>query len=136
MVDFFTIRVYNIRCQMGDCSTNRDFGGEVFTMLAYSIIMFAGFILLLVFSVMIYRGKTNLIHSYHQTRVKDKVGYGKAFGKALSVMALACFVSGVVGLFGDSRAVEMTAVIILIVGMVLGVCCIVAVQHKYNKGVF
>ena len=105
-------------------------------MLAYSIIMFAGFILLLVFSVMIYRGKTNLIHSYHQTRVKDKVGYGKAFGKALSVMALACFVSGVVGLFGDSRAVEMTAVIILIVGMVLGVCCIVAVQHKYNKGVF
>lgn len=102
-------------------------------MLAYSIIMFAAFILLIVVSIAIYRGKTSLIHSYHQTRVKDKAAYGKAFGKALSVMALACLISGVFGLFGDSTAVELIAVIILITGLVMGFCCIVAVQHKYNK---
>ena len=104
-------------------------------MLAYSIIMFAAFILLIVVSIAIYRGKTSLIHSYHQTRVKDKAAYGKAFGKALSVMALACLISGIFGLFGDSTAVELIAVIILITGLVMGFCCIVAVQHKYNKGI-
>lgn len=102
-------------------------------MLAYSIIMFAAFILLIVVSIAIYRGKTSLIHSYHQTRVKDKAAYGKAFGKALSVMALACLISGIFGLFGDSTAIELIAVIILITGLVMGFCCIVAVQHKYNK---
>lgn len=88
------------------------------------------------FSVMIYRGKTNLIHSYHQARVKDKTSYGKAFGKALSVIALACFISGIIGLFGNSYVTKMTAMITLIVGIVLGICCIVAVQWKYNKGIF
>lgn len=102
-------------------------------MLAYSIIMLAAFILLIVVSIAIYRGKTSLIHSYHQTRVKDKAAYGKAFGKALSVMALACLISGIFGLFGDSTAVELIAVIILITGLVMGFCCIVTVQHKYNK---
>ena len=40
-------------------------------MLLYSILMFAVSALLIVFSILIYRGKTNLIHSYHQTKVKD-----------------------------------------------------------------
>ncbi len=105
-------------------------------MLLYSIILFAVFILLIVLSILIYQGKTNLIHDYHQTKVKDKTAYGKAFGKALSVMAFACFISGIIGLFGDSKAVGMSAIITLIIGFVLGLCCIVAVQQKYNKGIF
>ena len=105
-------------------------------MLPYSIMMFAAFITLIVLSVMIYRGKTNLIHSYHQTRVKDKTAYGKAFGKALPVVALACLISGIIGLLGNSKTVGMTAAITLIIGIILGLCCIVVVQQKYNKGVF
>lgn len=105
-------------------------------MLVYSIIMFATFIPFIVVSVAIYRGKTSLIHGYHQTKVKDTTAYGKAFGKALSVMALACLISGILGLFGDSVAVGLIAVMILIIGLVVGFYCIVAVQHKYNKGIF
>ncbi len=105
-------------------------------MLLYSIILFAAFIPLTALSILIYQGKTNLIHSYHQTKVKDKTAYGKAFGKALSVMAFACLISGIIGLFGNSKAVGMSATITLIIGIVLGLCCIVAVQQKYNKGLF
>ena len=105
-------------------------------MLLYSILMFAISILFIVMSVMIYRGKTDLIHSYHQTKVKDKATYGKAFGKALLVLALAPLVSGSIGLFGDSNVLAISAVLTLFAGIVLGSCCILAVQNKYNKGLF
>lgn len=105
-------------------------------MILYSILMFAISILLIVISVMIYRGKTDLIHSYHQDRVKDKASYGKAFGKALFAVALAPFVSGVIGLIASSNLLKITAALVLIFGFVLGFCCILAVQRKYNNGLF
>jgi len=105
-------------------------------MLAYSILMFVISILFIVLSIMIYRGKTDLIHSYHQTKVKDKEAYGKSFGKALFVIAAAPLVSGIVGLFSHSDSLVITAVLVLMIGIVLGVCCILAVQKKYNKGLF
>lgn len=88
---------------------------------------------------MIYRGKTDLIHSYHQENVKDKATYGKAFGKALLAVALAPFVSGVIGLFANpnvSNLFVITAVLVLIFGLILGFCCILAVQRKYNNVLF
>jgi len=76
----------------------------------------------------VYRGNTDLIHSYHQTQVNDKSAYGKPFGKALFMVAAAPFISGFVGLFCDSDFLASTAVIVLIVGIVLEFCCILAVQ--------
>ncbi len=105
-------------------------------MIGYSILMFAISILLIVISVMIYRGKTDLIHSYHQERVKDKASYGKAFGKALFAVALAPFASGVMGLIANSNPLKIMAVLVLVFGFVLGFCCIFAVQGKYNNGLF
>lgn len=107
-------------------------------MLLYSILMFAVFLLLTVLSVMIYRGRTNLIHSYHQERVKDKAGYGRAFGKALFVFALAPFISGMVGLFADPSASSTVflAVFALMVGVIVGFYCLWTVQKKYNRGLF
>lgn len=87
-------------------------------------------------SVAIYNGKTDLIHDYHQTRVTDKVGYGKAFGKALSVIAVGMLLSGIVNLFGESETVMKIAVAVLIFGLVAGLICIFIVQRKYNKGFF
>lgn len=87
-------------------------------------------------SVAIYNGKTDLIHDYHQTRVTDKVGYGKAFGKALSVIAVGMLLSGIVNLFGESETVMKIAVAILGFGLVAGLICIFIVQRKYNKGFF
>ena len=102
-------------------------------MLVYSIIMFLVSALFTVLGIAIYKGKTDLIHDYHQTKVTNKSAYGKAFGKAMLVIATVMLLSGIIGLF---KNLLMLAVAILIIGLVVGIGCIVAVQKKYNKGVF
>ena len=102
-------------------------------MLLYSIIMFMVAVLFTVLGIAIYKGKTDLIHDYHQTKVTNKSAYGKAFGKAMLVIATVMLLSGIIGLF---KNLLMLAVAILIIGLVVGIGCIVAVQKKYNKGVF
>lgn len=105
-------------------------------MLAYSVIMFLTAILFMSFSIAIYKGKTDLIHSYHQTKVSDKSAYGKAFGKALLVVAMSPLLSGIIGLFGASGRIVIIAVAVLIIGIGIGMSFIVIVQKKYNDGVF
>ena len=102
-------------------------------MLVYSIIMFLVSALFTVLGIAIYKGKTDLIHDYHQTKVTDKSAYGKAFGKAMLLIATVMLLSGIIGLF---EKLIILAVAILTIGLVLGIGCIVAVQKKYNKGVF
>ena len=105
-------------------------------MLVYSIIMFLGAAVFFAFSIAIYKGRTDLIHDYHQTKVKDKAAYGRAFGKALFCFALAMLLSGIVGLFANTKIIGTAAVAILITGLCIGVICVITVQNKYNNGVF
>ncbi|MBQ9992672.1 MAG: DUF3784 domain-containing protein [Firmicutes bacterium] len=105
-------------------------------MVVYSIIMFLAAAPMIKISIAIYQGKTNLIHDYHQTKVTDKAAYGKAFGKAMFVVSMTLLLSGIIGMFGDSESIAMIAVAVLFVGLCLGIAWIVAVQKKYNKGVF
>ena len=102
-------------------------------MLAYSIIAFIVAVVFTAMGIAIYSGKTDLIHDYHQTKVTDKSAYGKAFGKAMFVIAIALLLSGIIGLF-DNFAI--LAVAVLIIGLVIGLGYIVAVQRKYTKGIF
>jgi len=102
-------------------------------MLLYSIIMFLVAALFTVLGIAIYNGKTDLIHDYHQTKVTDKSAYGKAFGKAMLVIAAVMLLSGIIGLFEN---LLILAVAILMIGLVIGIVCIVAVQRKYNNGLF
>ena len=95
--------------------------------------MFLVAVLFTVLGIAIYKGKTHLIHDYHQTKVTNKSAYGKAFGKAMLVIATVMLLSGIIGLFKNLLTL---AVAILIIGLVVGIGCIVAVQKKYNKGVF
>ena len=103
-------------------------------MVLYGIILAALSVAFGVVAVQIYRGKTDLIHDYHQTRVTDKIGYGKAFGKAMAVIAVAMALSGAVSLFGE-RAM-WGAVAVLVVGLIIGIVAVAWVQKKYNGGVF
>ena len=98
-------------------------------MLLYSLIMFIVAMVFMAVSIAIYRGKTDLIHDYHQTNVVDKTAYGKA----LFVIPISAFLSGIIGLMDHFAVV---AVVVLMIGLCAGVCCIVSVQKKYNKGVF
>ena len=102
-------------------------------MLVYAIIMFLVAAAFAAMGIAIYRGKTDLIHDYHQTKVTDKSAYGKAFGKAILVIAIVMLLSGIIGLF---ESLAMLSVAILMIGLVIGIGCIVAVQRKYNNGLF
>ena len=102
-------------------------------MVLYSIIMFLVAALFTVLGIAIYNGKTDLIHDYHQTKVTDKSAYGKTFGKAMLVIAAVMLLSGIIGLFEN---LLILAVAILMIGLVIGIVCIVAVQRKYNNGSF
>ena len=103
-------------------------------MTLYAMIMLATASMFGVIAALIYKGKTELIHDYHQSKVKDKPAYGKAFGKALSVMAGAMALSGAVALFGERAMGWATAVVLI--GLAVGLVAIVRVQKKYNGGVF
>lgn len=105
-------------------------------MFLYSISMIVTAIILIVLSVLIYKGNTNLIHEYHQTKVKDKMAYGKAYGKSLSIIAGTLLLSGIIGLFGESKTVALIALIELVIGMSVGIGSIIATQKKYNNGLF
>jgi len=103
-------------------------------MLIYSVLMFVVAAAFTVIGFQIFRGKTELIHAYHQTKVTDSAAYGRSFGKAMGVFAGSTFVSGVISVMGDAAAVP--AVLVLLAGLAIGIVCIVAVQRKYNQGLF
>ena len=105
-------------------------------MVLYSVIMLLVAIPTVILSIGIYRGKTNLIHDYHQTKVADKAKYGKAFGKAMLVISASLLLSGIVGLLGNSDTIAIIAVAVLLIGLLIGITWIIAVQMKYNKGMF
>ena len=105
-------------------------------MILYSVILFLAAVPMAVISIAIYRGKTNLIHDYHQTKVTDKAAYGRAFGKAMLVVTASLLASGVIALFGDTKTIAMISMAALFLGLVIGIACIIAVQRKYNNGLF
>ena len=105
-------------------------------MVLYSIITFLAAVPMIIISIAIYQGKTNLIHDYHQTKVADKAAYGKAFGKAMFVVSTALLISGIISLSGDSEVIAMIAISALFIGLFIGIAWIIAVQIKYNKGIF
>lgn len=105
-------------------------------MVLYSVILFLAAVPMMKISIAIYRGKTSLIHSYHQTKVTDQAAYGKAFGKAMLILSVTLLLSGILGLFGASETIAMLALAVLVVGLSVGIAWIVAVQIKYNKGLF
>ena len=98
----------------------------------YALILFLTGTLFLALGIAIYRGKTNLIHDYHQTNVKDHGGYGKAMGKALLVMAAGMVLSAAADLLGDSDGNALAAVAILVIALVAGLILMALAQKKYN----
>ena len=101
-------------------------------MFVFSIVLFLTSLMFIILGISIYKGNIALIHSYHQENVTDKVGYGKAMGKALIVFSIPMLISGVIALFTESAL----PVVILILGMVVGFIPIIRAQRKFNGGMF
>ena len=107
-------------------------------MILYACILFSAGVLLFVLGMLIYRGNTNLIHDYHQTKIKeeDKEAYGRDFSKGMFGLALTMFLSGGVSLFGETKSVVLFSEAVLFAGIIISIAVIVRVQKKYNGGVF
>ena len=105
-------------------------------MITYAITLFLLSVAFTIVSILIYRGRTDLIHDYHQTKVKDQAAYGKAFGKAFSLFGVTMALSAVVSLLGKPDQTAVPAVVILILGLILATIRILAVQKKFNEGLF
>ena len=103
-------------------------------MILLAVILFAAALLFGVMALRISRGRTELIHDYHRTRVTDKAGYGKAFGRALWVIAIAMALAGGIALVGEKAV--WAAIAVLFLGLAVGIAAIFRVQKKYNGGVF
>ena len=105
-------------------------------MIPYAITLFLLSVAFMVVSILIYRGRTDLIHDYHQTKVKDQAAYGRAFGKAFSLFGITMAVSAIVSLLGEPAQTAVPAVALLILGLILSTARILAVQKKFNEGLF
>ena len=103
-------------------------------MVVYAIIMLLTAGIFGITAILIYKGRTVLIHDYHQAKVTDHAGYGKAFGKAMGIIAVAMALSGLLALFGEP--VMTIALAVLFCGLIAGITAIVRIQKKYNGGVF
>lgn len=99
----------------------------------FSIILFIVSVFFCVLSIAIYKGRTDLIHYYHQTNVIDKSAYGKSMGKSLLVLSITLLISGIVNLLGKTNGIKLISVIILFVGLIIGFICIIKTQIKFNK---
>ena len=102
----------------------------------YSFIMILTAAIMIAVGTSVYGGKTELIHSYHQKRVTDQAGYGRAMGRGLIVMGVFFNVSGILSLFWRTDAAAKWSVGIMMFGIAVGIVLMVYAQKKYNKGIF
>ena len=105
-------------------------------MIVYSIILFAVAVVFLALGIAVYRGNTKLIHDYHQTNVKEteRREYGRAFSMGMFAVFATLLVSGIIALFG--KEVMAVSFIVLGAGLIVSGVVFVAVQKKYNGGLF
>ena len=105
-------------------------------MIAGGLVLLGVGLLFLIVAILVYRGKTELIHSYHQTRVKDKKAYGRAMGKALFVMAATMLLAAILTFFIGESAYAWICPVTVTTGFVIGLVMICIIQKKYNQGIF
>ena len=104
--------------------------------LLFTLIVFAVSMVLIIFGISVYRGKTNLIHDYHQTKVKDKKKYGRAFGKVLCGGGSLLLISAIIPLIINSDKGINIAVLVFFIGLFVLLILLFRVQKQYNGGVF
>ena len=105
-------------------------------MIVYSVMMLGIAVMLVIFAILIMKGNASLINCYREERVKDKAAYCTKMGQALLIMAFSTTVSGVVSLFSEEKPVIITALIVTLVGVSIGIARLFHVQKKYGGGIF
>jgi hypothetical protein len=103
-------------------------------MIGFAIIYYLFGILFIALGMAIYKGKTRLVHYYHQKNVTDHAGFGKAMGKPLAFIGVSFIVSASLAFFGEIwLSVGIALSVVSIIAMV--VICLVVIK-KYNGRIF
>lgn len=86
-------------------------------------------------------GNINLLHSYHRHRVteENRKPFGKIVGTGHFIIGIACILYGVFSLIFEKTQrpfINTAGLIIIIGGMIIGLCTAFYGMIKYNKGIF
>ena len=100
-------------------------------MIAYAVLMWAIAALFLLFGLLIYRGKTGLIHEYHRERVRSE---DMAFSTGLFALAGTLVLSGIVSLLWTLPGAVTASLVVLFVGLAASFAILWRVQRRYNGG--
>ena len=97
-------------------------------MIDYAVLMWAIAALFLLFGLLIYHGKTGLIHEYHRERVRseDMAAYGRAFSTGLFALAGT--------LLWTLPGAVTASLVVLRVGLAASFAILWRVQRRYNGG--
>lgn len=79
-------------------------------------------------------GNISTIHSYNRRKVteEDIPKYGRAVG----IGTLSMGVSIVIGYFLQLAGLPEVMAVVIMIGILVGIACILYAQFKYNKGIF
>lgn len=96
------------------------------------ILLFLVTLLFFIMGLLIYCGHTNLIHAYHQRRIKesDKAAYGRSFVIGMFLCASTCLIAAIASYF------ERDNLLVILIGLAVSFGVLYKVQKKYNGGLF
>ena len=103
-------------------------------MLVYSILLFAAAALFFAAGLRMRKRGSRMIHDYHQTEVRqtDEKAYGKAFERALYVIALSDAAAGTAALCGRTKTALAVSIAILGAGHLISLVMMGRAQKKYQ----
>ncbi len=98
-------------------------------------------LLFLGFGIALYKGHTNLLHSYHRDRVsqEDLPALGKLTGLGMILIGCAIAAFGVlfdIAVYTDTRVLLTVGTVILFAGLAAGIGILLYAVIHYNKGLF
>ena len=99
-------------------------------MTAYSVVLFIIAMIILLWGFSLYKGNLSSLRPASYKRVKDKVAYGKAMGKAVFAMGVPQVLAGVIALLGETTVVVILTVVISVGGFLAGLFSMLKVEDR------
>ncbi len=106
-----------------------------------NIIAFLVGIVFIVLGISNMRGNISSLHSYHRHRVseEDRIPFGKKVGLGTIICGCAIMAFSIlsaINFYTENQIFVIVGTVLLIVGLVVGLCLSFYAMIKYNKGIF
>ena len=106
-----------------------------------NIVAFLVGVVCIVLGISNMRGNISSLHSYHRHRVSEenRIPFGKKVGLGTIICGgtiVAFSIFSLINLYIENQILTVVSTVILIAGLVAGLCLSLYAMIKYNKGVF